>query len=191
VSSATTKHHRRIGERGFATDDAACGYQHQRTDRKRERDRGRERCAATKALAAVTQAAGQPTPPSRRHRHVDRIARSFHFIFPRFSPRARRFVPSDKFAELLAHPGPECICQRVKQIGRQLTNTSASRSPLRTRRPRKLPLTNVLFIPRHGSCTPHSTNFITRVSLRSSSVRSPARSALRIFLRKNVISIRD
>lgn len=39
----------------------------------------------------------------------------------------------------------------------------ARRSPPRTRRPRKLPLTNVLFIPRHGSCTPHSTNFITRV----------------------------
>lgn len=39
----------------------------------------------------------------------------------------------------------------------------ARRSSPRTRRPRKLPLTNVLFIPRHGSCTPHSTNFITRV----------------------------
>lgn len=52
--------------------------------------------------------------------------RSFHFIFPHFSLRARRFAPSDEFAELLARPGPEYICQTVKQIGRQLTNTIAS-----------------------------------------------------------------
>lgn len=46
--------------------------------------------------------------------------RSRYFIFPRFS--LRRFVPSDEFA----HPAPECICQTLKQIGRQLTNTSVS-----------------------------------------------------------------
>lgn len=45
---------------------------------------------------------------------------SRYFIFPHFS--LRRFVPSDEFA----HPAPECICQTLKQIGRQLTNTSAS-----------------------------------------------------------------
>lgn len=62
-----------------------------------------------------------PSPTRRPY-----TRRSYHFIFPHFSLPARRFVPSDEFAELLARPGPECICQTVKQIGRQLTNTSAS-----------------------------------------------------------------
>lgn len=53
-----------------------------------------------------------PPPPSFASRY---------FIFPHFS--LRRFVPSDEFA----HPAPESnVCQTLKQIGRQLTNTSAS-----------------------------------------------------------------
>lgn len=89
-------------------------------------------------FSSIASSSWIPTSSLRCHRHGHQHQRdntnanvnpplpppppfaSRYFIFPHFS--LRRFVPSDEFA----HPAPECICQTLKQIGRQLTNTSAS-----------------------------------------------------------------
>lgn len=115
------QHHHRRRTFPHVTDDAARGTNTSRAGAalpKRRRQLHRQR----------------PPIPSRYHRHVDhatpraraRARARFTLFFPTFPCPARRFVPSDEFAELLARPGPECICQTVKQIGRQLTNTNAS-----------------------------------------------------------------
>ena len=106
---------------------------------------------------------GRPPIPSRRHRHVDRIpAARITLFFPTFlCPRAVSFRQTSLPNYLLVL-APNAFVKRWNKLV-DSSQIPARLSPPRTRRPRKLPLTNVLFIPRHGSCTPHSTNFITRV----------------------------
>ena len=65
--------------------------------------------------------------PRKRNTTTCRLLPSTCRLVPTLFPLRRsslfpRFVLSDE----LAHPSPECICQTLKQIGRQRTNTSAS-----------------------------------------------------------------
>lgn len=79
--------------------------------------------------------------------------------------RATLSFPTFPFAVLFRQtsspiPLPNAFVKRWNK----LVDNSQIPAP-RLHRPRKLPLTNVLFIPpRHGSCTPHSANFITSSS---------------------------
>lgn len=143
---------------GFVTNDAARGYQYQQT----------ERCAATKAPMVVTRRQRATytleSPSPTRRQYTTRARARFTLFFPAF-PRERavsfRQTSLPNYLPVLA---PNAFVKRWnKLVDSSQIPARVSLAAARTRRPRKLPLTNVLFIPRHGSCTPHSTNFITRI----------------------------